>query len=87
MNTDKVGEYPGTSQADYYALAERNFSGAGLGGYSLPEEVRFIVERGVGSRLQSLEGRWYIDYVGALEAACNTIIWMEIKTRGQRSIR
>ena len=68
MNTDKVEENPGRSQADYYALAERNLPGAGLGGYSLPEDVRFIIERGVGSRLQSLEGRWYIDYVGGAGA-------------------
>jgi glutamate-1-semialdehyde 2,1-aminomutase len=62
-NVDNAGEQPARSQADLYALAERNLPGAGLGGYSLPEDVRFIVERGVGSRLQSVDGRWYIDYV------------------------
>ena len=56
------------AQADFYALAERNLPGAGLGGYSLPDDVRFIVERGVGSRLRSVEGRWYIDYVSGAGA-------------------
>jgi len=67
-SVEKAGERPATTQADYYALAERNLPGAGLGGYSLPEDVRFIVARGVGSRLQSVEGRWYIDYVGGAGA-------------------
>ncbi len=67
-SVEKAGERPAKSQADYYALAERNFPGAGLGGYSLPEDVRFIVARGVGSRLQSVDGRWYIDYVGGAGA-------------------
>jgi glutamate-1-semialdehyde 2,1-aminomutase len=67
-SVEKAGERPAKSQADYYALAERNLPGAGLGGYSLPEDVRFIVARGVGSRLQSVDGRWYIDYVGGAGA-------------------
>ncbi len=67
-SVEKVGERPAKSQADFYALAERNLPGAGLGGYSLPEDVRFIVARGVGSRLQSVDGRWYIDYVGGAGA-------------------
>ncbi len=51
------------TQSDYYEVAERTLPGAGLGGYSLPEDVRFIIRRGVGSRLESSDGRWYIDYV------------------------
>lgn len=62
-SAEQASERPVTTQADLYALAEQNLPGAGLGGYSLPESVRFIVARGVGSRLQSVEGRWYIDYV------------------------
>jgi glutamate-1-semialdehyde 2,1-aminomutase len=67
-SVEKTSEQPARSQADLFALAERNLPGAGLGGYSLPEDVRFIVERGVGSRLRSVEGRWYIDYVGGAGA-------------------
>jgi glutamate-1-semialdehyde 2,1-aminomutase len=55
-------------QSDYYRKAERFIPGAGLGGYSLPEDVRFIAERGEGSRIRSMDGRWYIDYVGGAGA-------------------
>ncbi len=56
------------SQADYYAITESYLPGAGLGGYSLPEDARFIVQRGEGSRVQSVDGRWYIDYCGGAGA-------------------
>lgn len=56
------------SQADYYQLAESLLPGAGLGGYSLPEDARFIIQRGEGSRVQSVDGRWYIDYCGGAGA-------------------
>jgi len=56
------------SQRDYYRIAERCIPGAALGGYSLPEDVRFIAERGEGSRIRSMDGRWYIDYVGGAGA-------------------
>ena len=46
------------TQADYYDIAERYLPGAGLGGYSLPEDARFIIQRGEGSRVQSVDGRW-----------------------------
>ena len=59
---------PGRSQADYYETAEAALPGAGLGGYSLPEDVRFIIERGEGSRVRSVDGDWYIDYVGGAGA-------------------
>lgn len=67
-SVDRDGGQPEMSQTDFYALAERNLPGAGLGGYSLPEDVRFIIKRGVGSRLQSVDDRWYIDYVGGAGA-------------------
>lgn len=51
------------SQDDYYAIAEATLPGAGLGGYSLPEAVRFIVKEGHGGRLTSVAGREYVDYV------------------------
>ena len=55
-------------QAHCYEIADRTLPGAGLGGYSLPEDVRFVIKRGVGSRIQSVDGRWYIDYVGGAGA-------------------
>ena len=48
----------------YYELAARVLPGAGLGGYSLPEDVRFVIRKGEGSRLEDIRGRSYIDYVG-----------------------
>ncbi|MPY69838.1 MAG: aminotransferase class III-fold pyridoxal phosphate-dependent enzyme [Alphaproteobacteria bacterium] len=56
------------TQQEYYALAERVLPGAGLGGYSLPDDVRFVIRRGEGSKLQAVDGRWYIDYVGGAGA-------------------
>ena len=55
-------------QAHCYEIADRTLPGAGLGGYSLPKDVRFVIKRGVGSRVQSVDGRWYIDYVGGAGA-------------------
>jgi glutamate-1-semialdehyde 2,1-aminomutase len=69
---DTVTEAPPAAgemtQAEYYELAERVLPGAGLGGYSLPDDVRFVIRRGEGSRLQDVDGRWYIDYVGGAGA-------------------
>lgn len=48
---------------DFYRRATRVLPGAGLGGYALPEDVRFVIRRGEGSRLEDVRGRWYIDYV------------------------
>lgn len=56
------------SHEAYYALAGTVLPGAGLGGYSLPDDVRFVIHRGEGSRLQDVRGRWYIDYVGGAGA-------------------
>lgn len=55
-------------QAGLYDVAERTLPGAGLGGYSLPEDVRFVIHKGQGSRVQSTDGRWYVDYVGGAGA-------------------
>ena len=57
-----------TTQEQYYQSAEQSLPGAGLGGYSLPDDLRFIIKRGLGSRVESVEGRWYIDYVGGAGA-------------------
>ena len=51
-----------------YAKAERALPGAGLGGYSLPDHVRFVIDEARGARLTSAEGREYIDYVGGAGA-------------------
>ena len=56
------------SQSEYYGIAESCIPGAGLGGYSLPEDVRFIIAQGQGSRVRSVDDRWYIDYVGGAGA-------------------
>lgn len=53
---------------EYYRLAAEALPGSGLGSYSLPDDVRFIIHRGKGSRLQDVRGRWYIDYVGGAGA-------------------
>lgn len=47
---------------EYYEVAERTLPGAGLGGYSLPQDARFVIREGHGGRLTSVEGREYIDY-------------------------
>lgn len=47
---------------EYYEIAERTLPGAGLGGYSLPDDARFVIREGRGGRLISVEGREYIDY-------------------------
>jgi len=56
------------SHDDYYTVAMESLPGAGLGSYSLPDEVRFVIHKGEGSRLQDVRGRWYIDYVGGAGA-------------------
>ena len=44
-----------------YAKAERALPGGGLGGYSLPEHVRFVIDDACGARLTSADGREFID--------------------------
>ena len=56
------------SGQDYYGIADSTIPGAGLGGYSLPEDVRFVIKRGVGSRIETVDGDWLIDYVGGAGA-------------------
>jgi glutamate-1-semialdehyde 2,1-aminomutase len=53
---------------DYYKIASDSLPGSGLGSYALPEDVRFVIHKGEGSRLQDVRGRWYIDYVGGAGA-------------------
>jgi glutamate-1-semialdehyde 2,1-aminomutase len=61
-------ELPPMTHDEYYDLAARVLPGAGLGGYSLPDDVRFVIQRGEGGRLQDVRGHWYIDYVGGAGA-------------------
>ena len=58
----------GPDQDALYQAAEANLPGAGLGGYSLPEDVRFVIKRGFGAHLEAVDGRIYIDYVGGAGA-------------------
>ena len=51
-----------------YERAERALPGAGLGGYSLPADLRFVIANARGARLVSAGGREYIDYVGGAGA-------------------
>lgn len=51
-----------------YDVAERALPGAGLGGYSLPDDVRFVVADAHGGRLISADGREYVDFVGGAGA-------------------
>ncbi len=55
-------------QDQLYQRAERALPGAGLGGYSLPADLRFVVAEARGGRLISADGREYIDYVGGAGA-------------------
>ena len=50
------------TQDELYESAEASLPGAGLGGYALPEDLRFIVKEGRGGRLISVEDKEYIDY-------------------------
>jgi glutamate-1-semialdehyde 2,1-aminomutase len=56
------------SQDAYYEIAEKMLPGGGLGSYALPEDVRFVIHRGVGSRIEDVDGGWHIDYVGGAGA-------------------
>ena len=68
MSAEAAIQPPMPSQTSQFDSAERTLPGAGLGGYSLADDVRFIAARGEGSRVISAEGRSYIDYVGGAGA-------------------
>lgn len=52
----------------YFEIADQTLPGGGFGGYKLPEDVRFVIHKGEGARLQDTDGNWYIDYVGGAGA-------------------
>ena len=91
MNTDKVKETPGRSQAGYYALAERNLPGAGLGGYSLPEEPGFYdrlheKSRHLASALQEVLDRHALPAIAAGKRSLWQILFMTEEPHNQTDI-
>ena len=56
------------SHEAYYQIAGQVLPGAGLGGYALPEDVRFVIHKGEAGRLLDVRGKWVIDYVGGAGA-------------------
>ena len=66
VNTEAIAE--SMTQSEYYNIADSVLPGGGLGGYSLPEDVRFVIQKGEAGRLQDVSGNWHIDYVGGAGA-------------------
>ena len=56
------------SQRELFEIADRVLPGAGLGSYSLADDIRLIYSHGKGSRLWDVDGNEYIDYVGGAGA-------------------
>ena len=57
-----------SKQQDLFEIAERVLPGAGLGSYSLAEDIRLIYSHGKGSRMWDVDNNEYIDYVGGAGA-------------------
>jgi len=57
-----------SKQQDLFEVAERVLPGAGLGSYSLAEDIRLIYSHGKGSRMWDVDNNEYIDYVGGAGA-------------------
>ena len=57
-----AGPQAGRTMKEYYEIAERVLPGAGLAVYSNPDDIRFVVHKGEGAKLQDVNGKWYIDY-------------------------
>ena len=51
------------SGAELFRMADACLPGGGLGGYSLPEDVRFVFAEGAGARFRDADGREFVDYV------------------------
>ena len=73
-----------------YEIAETNLPGAGLGGYSLPADIRFVAKSGIGSRLEAVDGRSYIDYVGGAGANiighCHPAVVETVQRQAERGL-
>lgn len=63
-----VSDNPVPVSAGLFATAERSLPGAGLGSYSLADDIRLIYSHGSGSRMWDVDGREFIDYVGGAGA-------------------
>lgn len=57
-----------SKQQALFEIADRVLPGAGLGSYSLAEEIRMIYSHGKGSRMWDVDNNEYIDYVGGAGA-------------------
>ena len=55
-------------QQTLFEIADRVLPGAGLGSYSLAEDIRLIYSHGKGSRMWDVDNNEYIDYVGGAGA-------------------
>ncbi|MDP6708060.1 MAG: aspartate aminotransferase family protein [Alphaproteobacteria bacterium] len=60
-----VGRLAEMSAAEeaHAALADSYISGRAHGTTYMPDDVRFVVERGQGARVMDESGNWYVDYV------------------------
>ena len=59
---------PSSSQSELFEIADRVLPGAGLGSYSLADDIRLIYSHGQGSRMWDVDDNEYIDYVGGAGA-------------------
>lgn len=59
---------PSQCGADWLATAERCLPGAGLGAYSLADDIRLVFSHARGSKMWDVDGNQYIDYVGGAGA-------------------
>lgn len=57
-----------TELARLYGIAETNFPGGALGGYALPADIRYFPDHAHGSRINTIDGRSYVDFVGGAGA-------------------
>ena len=57
-----------TDNAEMFRIADEVLPGAGLGGYALSDEIRFVYSHGRGARFWDVDGHEYIDYTGGAGA-------------------
>jgi glutamate-1-semialdehyde 2,1-aminomutase len=53
----------GESENSLFAIADSNLPGGALGGYAIPQDVRFVAARAEGAHLIDVSGNTYIDFV------------------------
>ncbi|MDH3668348.1 MAG: aminotransferase class III-fold pyridoxal phosphate-dependent enzyme [Paracoccaceae bacterium] len=59
---------PTKPSIEEFEIAEACLPGAGLGGYALADEIRFVFSHGRGPRFWDTDGKEYIDYTGGAGA-------------------